>query len=129
MATVTKDDFCILTSELVKSAIKILRHCIEAGQITWTDPKAVIGFRERTLPPYLQETLDILCLGAVCVLPIGQGPDYCVVAFLPKEKDLYKVQAQLVLTETKPGDGLWQYLLDGIDGLDGTPGERWVNLN
>ncbi len=97
-------------------------------------PSGVVLFPEADLSPVGKQLFAALSLGAAHLIPVGDGSDYCVINFLPKDKDaIYGVSVKLVFEGDRPpqDDDIWKELLvkAGFGDVEMMPGEKGGSYN
>ena len=118
---------------ITRIAIIYFKAAIARGDIDWADPRGVVQFPEKDLSPVGKRLFEMFSRGAAHLIPIGDGSGYCLINFLPKDKDaIYGVSVKLVFEGDRPtqDDEIWKELLvkagfGDVETMAGEKGGSW----
>ncbi len=130
-----KDErFFIAVHVILRMVIIHFKAALERGDISWQEPSGVVMFPEADLSPVGKKLFAAFSLGAAHLIPIGDGSGYCLINFLPKDKDaIYGVSVKLVFEGDRPpqDDDIWKELLIkvGFGDIETLAGESGLSCN
>ncbi len=118
---------------ILRMAIIHFKAALDKGEIRWDEPSGVVMFPEADLSPVGKQLFAAFSLGAAHLIPIGDGSGYCLINFLPKDKDaIYGVSVKLVFDGDRPpqNDDIWKELLlkagfGDVETMAGEKGGSW----
>ena len=130
-----KDErFFMAVHVILRMVIIHFKRALDKGEIRWDEPSGVVMFPEADLSPVGKKLFAAWSLGAAHLIPIGDGSGYCLINFLPKDKDaIYGVSVKLVFEGDRPtqSDDIWRELLAkaGFGDVETMAGEKGGSYN